>query len=322
MKFMPLAAFAVLLLLLSVPNGVAADTNTAGAELNNLVAKINAKLVQGKKTEADLADDMKEFDTLLAKHKGEKTDDVASIQFMKALLYFQVLDNLDKGAELIKQLKLDFPGAKPTLNADGLLFEIEAAKARRSLVEGTKFPDFAEQDMAGKPLATANYKGKVVLVDFWSTRCPPCMAEIPNLLKIYQQRHAQGFEIIGISLDTREDQQRLASFLQDTKLPWQQYYDGMGWQSKLAVKYGVTGFPANYLLDGQGNIIAKYLMGEPLQQAIEKALPAMVVSTNQPPSATVVATKQNHLWIPYLFGAAVLGLALAIVGASRRTLPK
>ena len=67
------------------------------------------------------APELKEFDALLAKHKGEKTDEVAQILFMEAMLYLQVLDNTDKGDELIEQLQRDFPDTKPAQNADKML---------------------------------------------------------------------------------------------------------------------------------------------------------------------------------------------------------
>ncbi len=92
MKTKLLSILAVCSLLLSVQSGFAAETSAAGDELKALVAKVNAKLSEGKKTEADLAPELKEFDALLAKHKGEKTDEVAQIQLMEAMLYLQVLD--------------------------------------------------------------------------------------------------------------------------------------------------------------------------------------------------------------------------------------
>ena len=67
---------------------LAADKSDAKAELQELVAKVKAKLQQGEPTEEKLADEFKQFDALLAKHKGEQTDDVARILIMKAMLYF------------------------------------------------------------------------------------------------------------------------------------------------------------------------------------------------------------------------------------------
>jgi peroxiredoxin len=148
----------------------------------------------------------------------------------------------------------------------------EAKKVRDALAEGSKFPDFSEKDLAGKPLSIANYKGKVVLIDFWATWCPPCRAELPNVVKTYEKHHADGFEIIGISLDRAQDREKLVSFLKDKNMAWPQFFDGNYWQNKLAVKYGVNSIPATYLLDGQGIIIGKDLRGEDLEQAVAKTL--------------------------------------------------
>lgn len=275
MKHKLLVLLTLISLSLAAPRTLAADTNTAASELKSLVSKIQTLLGEGKKSEADLAPELKEFDALLAKHQGEQTDDVAQILLMKAMLYIQVLDNPDKGAELVQQLKRDFPQTKPGRQADTLLADLkkqaEAKQIQRTLVEGSKFPDFNEKDLAGKPLSIANYKGKVVLVDFWATWCMPCVRELPNVLKAYQDYHPKGFEILGISLD--QDEQKLKQFIQERKMPWPQYFDGKGWANKLAAKYGVNSIPATYLLDGDGKIIGKNLRGEALDQAVAKALP-------------------------------------------------
>ena len=274
MKKILSAAVAFLAFSLFMPSGVAAETNGAAAELKALVAKVNTKLEADKKTAEDLAPELKEFDALLTKHKGEKTDEVAQIQLMEAMLYLRVLDNSDKGIQLIKQLKTDFPDSKAAQNADQILESVkkqeEAKKIQAALAEGSKFPDFSEKDTAGKPLSIANYKGKVVLLDFWATWCGPCVHELPNVIKTYDAYHKQGFEIIGISLD--KDQEKLASFTKEKSMTWVQYFDGLVWQNKLAAKYGITSIPATFLLDGQGTIIGKDLRGEDLDKTVAKAL--------------------------------------------------
>jgi peroxiredoxin len=283
MKTRLLASFVALFLVSTYSPAQArqAELTPAQTELNAVVEKVQAKLKAAKGTklkEADLADEFKEFDALLAKHKGEKTDDVAQILFMKGMLYLQVLDNPDKGAALITQLKQDYPDTKQGKGADRLLDNIKqqqaSAKIRNALVEGSKFPDFDEKDLDGKPVSVANYKGKVVLVDFWATWCGPCVGELPNVIKTYEKHHSQGFEIIGISLDRDGDKekQKLLTFLKDKKMTWQQYYDGKWWQNKLAVKYGVQSIPATYLLDSDGKILGKDLRGERLEEAVAKAL--------------------------------------------------
>ncbi|MFA6544660.1 MAG: TlpA disulfide reductase family protein [Limisphaerales bacterium] len=251
-----------------------ANAGDVKEELKGLIGKIQDKLKAGKNSEKDLADNFAEFDKILAAHKAEKTDDVAQVLLMKALLYLQVLDDESKGLPLLTQLKKDFPGTRPATAVDQILAGIEAQKAskdiQRKLVAGSKFPDFTEKDLAGKPLSIARFKGKVVLVDFWATWCGPCVGELPNVLKAYEKYHAKGFEIVGISLDS--DRAKLDSFLAERKMTWPQYFDGKGWQTKLAGVYGVHSIPATYLLDGEGKIIAKDLRGEALEEAVAKAL--------------------------------------------------
>ena len=268
------------LILLGRP-GVAAEKADAKAELQELVTQIQGKLKKlkdSKPTEADLAEDLKKFDVLLEQHKGEKTDDVAQVLWMKALLYLQVLDNSEKGAELVKKLKSDFPDTTQGKNAEEVLANIqkreEAKQMQKTLVVGAKFPDFDEKVIAGKPLSIANYKGKVVLIDFWATWCGPCIGELPNVLKAYEKYHAKGFEIIGISLERDKDEQKFRSFVKAQGMSWQHFFDGKFWETKLAVKYGIMSIPATFLLDGEGKIVAKdqQLRGPGLEAEVGKIL--------------------------------------------------
>jgi peroxiredoxin len=263
MKNKLLVALVATLLMLSTLSGLAADS-TAAADLKALVTKIQAKLKEGKPTEATLAPELKEFDALIEKYKGDKSDDVAQIYMMKATLYSQVLDNEAKGDEVLEQLKRDFPDSK----AVAMLKRQEVGKKiRAGLVKGAAFPDFDKKDLAGKPLSIASLKGKVVLIDFWATWCGPCVAELPSVLEAYEKHHAAGFEIIGISLD--RDQQKLETFVKEKKMTWPQYFDEKG---ALAQQYGVESIPTTYLLDGEGKIIASNLRGEAVEAAVAQAL--------------------------------------------------
>ncbi|HEY3761333.1 MAG TPA: redoxin family protein [Verrucomicrobiae bacterium] len=266
-----IAAFIAGLFLLSSPHVFADGTNDPAVELQTLVAQINAKIAKGDRAETDFAPEIKQFDDLLAEHKGEKTDAVAQILYMKAVLYGEVLGDDTKADALIQQLKTDFKGTQLV----GLIEQQEAKEAaakkiRDSLVVGTKFPVFSEQDSEGKPLSISDHKGKVLLVDFWATWCGPCRIEMPNVIAAYQKYHGKGFDIIGISLD--EDKQALADYTQEEGMSWPQFFDGQKWDNKLAVKYGVESVPTTYLLDGNGNIIAEDLRGDDLDVALAKAL--------------------------------------------------
>lgn len=275
MKHNHLIALFVAGLLWSGQGLFAAETNdTTIADLTNMVAKINAKLETGKNQEADFAENLTEFDALITRHKGARPEDLVQIILLKAQLYSGVLNEPEKALELFKQIKRDFPTVQVDGNTDEAISDLEGLVAQsriwHSLAVGTKFPDFTATNIAGQPLSLADHQGQVVLIDFWATWCPPCQAELPNLLKIYAKYHSQGFDIIGVSLD--DNQQKLLAFTKQMNMPWPQTCDGQGWTGKLVAQYGVYQLPSTALINAQGIIIARDLRGEELEQAVARAL--------------------------------------------------
>ncbi len=270
-----LAAIAALLFLVSTRPLPAQTTNTALiADLNDLITRINDKITQGKTNEIDYVDNLKEFDALFAKHKDAWVTDRAQILVMKAKLYLDLLRKPEKALEIYRMIRDSCPGVQINGNTDELIRVlqklVDAEKIRRTLVIGAKFPDFEVTDLAGKPLASGSLRGKVVLIDFWATWCMPCMVELPFVMKTYNAFHENGFEIIGVSLD--QDRQRLEAFLKVKDLRWPQYNDGLFWETKLVLKYGVEALPATYLLDREGRIAGINLRGDQLQQAVAMEL--------------------------------------------------
>jgi peroxiredoxin len=274
MRILTLISLAPVLLLLSIGSGGAADATGVGAELDSLVAKIQTQLREGKTTEAEFAAELKEFDVLLARHKGEYTDALANVLVEEASLYLQVFENFDKARALIETLKRDFPQTKPAQNADKLLVSIsrhaEAKRLKAIFVVGSPLPDFDEKDLDHRPLSIRQFRGKIVLLDFGATWSKAWVNEVPNVRRLYDKYHGKGFEIIGVSLD--QDQLRLSGFTAQNKLPWPQVSDAAGWNNRLAVKYGINSLPDNFLLDGQGTILARNLRGQQLEDALLLAL--------------------------------------------------
>jgi len=241
------------------------------AEFKPLFERITAKIKAGQTTETELAPEVTAMDALLAKYSSEKTDDVAMIALMKARLYLEVFENPEKAVELLKKIKTDFPDSEISGNVDRIVEAVEKqAAATAMLAVGKPFPPFAEQDLDGKPLTLADFKGKVVLIDFWATWCGPCVQELPNVLAAYGKYHDKGFEIIGISLDQSRD--ALTTFIKEKNMPWPQYFDGLGWKSKLGQEYGIQAIPATFLLDGEGKIIARDLRGPALDHKLATLL--------------------------------------------------
>ena len=116
-------------------------------------------------------------------------------------------------------------------------------------------PDIHFTAVDGRKVDLASLRGKVVLIDFWATWCGPCMREIPHVVDAYNQYHAQGFEIIGISFDTNKTM--LKRVTEDQHMPWPQYFDGKGWQNDFAVKFGIHSIPTMWLIDQQGRLVTK-----------------------------------------------------------------
>jgi peroxiredoxin len=104
----------------------------------------------------------------------------------------------------------------------------------------------------GREVDLAKLTGKVVLVEFWSTTCGPCIAEMPAMKATYEKLHDRGFEVVAISLDDKET--ALRRFIKEKELPWPQHFDGKGWENQFAVRFGIFSIPTTWLVDKRGNL--------------------------------------------------------------------
>ena len=134
---------------------------------------------------------------------------------------------------------------------------------------GQVLPDFFSSavDLDGKPISLADYRGKVVLLDFWAVWCGPCLGEIPRIKAVYEKYHGEGFEVIGVSLD--EDAAVLREFITEQGIPWRQVFDGQKWAGHLVQQYGVHGIPAPFLMDREGKVISVAARGSLLEELVK-----------------------------------------------------
>ncbi len=121
----------------------------------------------------------------------------------------------------------------------------------------------------GREIDLSAMKGKVVLIDFWATWCPPCVAEIPTVVATYEKLHAKGFEIVGISLD--DDKEKLLAMTKAKNMTWAQYFDGKAWEGEMPQKYGISSIPTMWLVNKKGMIVDTDA-GTDLAAKVEKLL--------------------------------------------------
>ena len=152
----------------------------------------------------------------------------------------------------------------------------ELAEAYRKKVDPTSeltgkiVPDFSATDLDGKSISLQQYRGKVVLLDFWAVWHGPCIREMPNVKRVYDTYKDQGFDIIGVSLDT--DETRLRNYLKKNNISWRQIFSGQKWKSRLAQQYHIQTIPAPWLIARDGTLISREAKGAKLQRLVVEAL--------------------------------------------------
>lgn len=113
-------------------------------------------------------------------------------------------------------------------------------------------PDFRLESTDGRQVGLADYRGQVVLVNLWATWCPPCVREIPRLVRVYERYKDQGFVILGVNTTYQDDRAKVAAFVRDQGIGYPVLYDT---DNRVGKEYTSRLMPTSYLIDRDGKIV-------------------------------------------------------------------
>ena len=210
-----------------------------------------------------IADALEALDEHLASASIRTPND--SVDFALALVgQAQLAGEFDAVAQILERVSSKF-----LLNAQvGQL--IENRRARLALL-GQPAPELSVEDVDGKPVGLQEFRGKVLLVDFWATNCPPCLEAFPDIKSLYSAGHDDGLEIVGISLD--EDAKIVKVFREKQELPWRMALS-LTDRDDTRGRYRAETIPSMFLIDRTGKVAYVDLRGADMRLAVEKLLGA------------------------------------------------
>lgn len=138
------------------------------------------------------------------------------------------------------------------LLAAGILAANEKALAVKPKKQANAAYDFSLKTTGGKTVKLSDFKGKVVILNFWATWCPPCKAEIPSFIGMYKKYEKDGLVIVGVAVD---DPAKVAQFVKDNGV---NYPVVIADQTTVTAYGGIRGIPTTFVIDKNGSIIRNY----------------------------------------------------------------
>jgi thiol-disulfide isomerase/thioredoxin len=239
----------------------AVDTLTE--EIHNFKAKqktIQKYIIQNPNSYVALWDLVIDY----AINKNYKNDDDIKIILKNAQLLSSTIKKTSTYQALVKSinqdLKLSSGKTFPNIQLDSIYRNLE-------MVEDKVFPNIPLNSIDSLiPIIKNN---KFTLLDFWFSYCKPCIEQFPRYKTIYALNKSRRFEIIGISVDRKEDEANWQKTIQKYNLDWLQYLDR---NEIITQKLNITSFPTNFLLDNDGKIIKKNISPDDLDIFLQKNL--------------------------------------------------
>lgn len=229
--------------------------------------KFKDAIIEGSKTQQKKY----ELDGITNTSKNKKADYIQFIQnnptsivSADLLNIFSSSWNKDTVATLYNSLSM---GIRNTIYGRNISEFLTLSKSPQI---GDKFIDFSQANNRGEIIRLSDFQGKIVLLEFWGSWCAPCRQGHPELVKIYNEFQTKGFEILGVAADDKK-KFWLDAITKDG-LIWQNVCDLKGDRNEAALIYGISYYPANFLIDRTGIIIARDLRDEKLREKLKEIL--------------------------------------------------
>jgi thiol-disulfide isomerase/thioredoxin len=238
-------ALAILSLLDDAPTQADLKKSAEGTDQSQAIAaRSSLLLADWWRNGKDAAAQGKAIDGVKALARENPEDDRITSVAMQMIESGAASPELQSRAEHVVIDDLKGPGARQVGERIRGLAQLRALENKPLIVAGPT--------ITGEKLTTADWKGKVILVDFWATWCGPCLGELPRVQKAYADYHDKGLEVLGVSCD--QEAEALRTFLMQNKdISWPQLFDVTkpGWH-ELATSYGIQSIPTMLLIDKKG----------------------------------------------------------------------
>jgi peroxiredoxin len=221
---------------------------------------------QGNNLTQEWAEKEVAFSGMAKEVMRNNTDNIIAPMIMGEMLSSKLVDPTE-AREIYNQFSADVLEHELTQRIDAYLTQFERVAI------GRKAPEFEGFNPDGEVVKLKDVveSGKVTLIDFWASWCRPCRVENPNVVAAYQKYHDKGFNIISVSLDRPNTEEKWKKAIQDDNMTWY-HVSRMQYFGPLAKLYNVSAIPATFLLDEEGYIIDKNLRGKALHDRLEELL--------------------------------------------------
>jgi peroxiredoxin len=218
---------------------------------------------------------MKDFDQITQTRSQMPL--IVAILGLMAVAAVMLWEHLSPSSGPVEDTQVREPSTPPSTELDTLF---SALGIRRPAVP-SEAPDFSLSALDGRPVQLREFRGRLVLLNFWATWCAPCLQEMPSMERLYQTFKPTDFALLAVSMD-RQGEEMARPFAEHLKLTFPVLLDKT---SEVGNRYGVRGLPTTYLIDPDGRIIGAAIGAREWYRTEAKAFIASLLRQIVPKSA-------------------------------------